>query len=101
MELDSPNVCVMVDTPETQLQAISRRLRELREAMGYSQATMARIAGIGPTTWNNYETAIRRISLDEAMKVCSATGATLDWIYRGEGIGQLPRDLALKLRRTG
>lgn len=101
MELDSPNVCDMVDTPESQAKAISRRLRELRQALGYTQATMARIAGIGTTTWNNYEKGLRRISLDEALKVCSATGATLDWIYRGEGIGQLPRDLALKLRRVG
>lgn len=90
----------MAATPETPLQGISRRLRELRETLGYTQATMAQIAGLNRTTWNNYENGVRRISLDEALKVCSATGVTLDWIYRGEGIGQLPRDLALKLRQA-
>lgn len=100
MELIALKIRGVKVTPETPLQGISRRLRELREALGHTQATMAQIAGINRTTWNNYETGLRRISLDEALKVCSATGATLDWIYRGEGIGQLPRDLALKLRQS-
>jgi transcriptional regulator with XRE-family HTH domain len=90
----------MQDTPPETTLRISRRLRELREVMGHSQSTMARLAGISVQAWHNYEKGIRRISLDEALKLCDATSVTLDWIYRGQGIGLLPHALVLKLRQA-
>lgn len=84
--------CGIWDTPRPMphdfsldsLEAIAARLALLRKAKGASSAAeFARRLDIGATAWNNYETATRRISLDEAMKVVRLTGASLDWIYRG------------------
>ena len=75
---------------------IGARLRLTREAFGLSQADWYRLAGIWPSAWNNYETGLRRISLDQALKVCDATGVSLDWIYRGATTG-LPRGMASKM----
>jgi transcriptional regulator with XRE-family HTH domain len=62
---------------------IGARLRELREASGMTARAFADFLGIAETTWNNYERGKRRISIDEALKVASRTGAGLDWIFRG------------------
>lgn len=62
---------------------IGARLLELRRAYGYKAKDFASFVGIAETTWNNYERGKRRISIDEALKVASRTGAGLDWIFRG------------------
>jgi transcriptional regulator with XRE-family HTH domain len=79
--------------PETEAQLLAKRLRLTREAMKLSQAEWCRLVGIDPQAWNNYEKARNRISIDEALKVCQATRASLDWIYRG-----LPVKLATVIR---
>lgn len=68
--------------PES-VEAIADRLKRTREAMGFSQAEWCRLVGIEPQQWNNYERARNRIAIDQALKVCAATGITTDWIYRG------------------
>jgi transcriptional regulator with XRE-family HTH domain len=78
--------------------AIAERLRLTREATALSQAQWCRRVGISTTAWNNYESAARRISLEQAFKVCSAMGLTLDWIYRGISAG-LPMQLATAIQR--
>jgi transcriptional regulator with XRE-family HTH domain len=82
----------------TSLPAIASRLKALREASGLKQAAWCRLIGIDTNAWNNYERGIRRISLDQALLVCTTTGATLEYIYRGMG-GGLPMELAIKLQR--
>ncbi|MGC2781121.1 MAG: helix-turn-helix transcriptional regulator [Bradyrhizobium sp.] len=77
---------------------ISDRLRLIREAKGLNQATFARLVGIEPQAINNYETGLRRISVDQAIKICAATGVSLDYIYRGL-TGHLPVDIATELQR--
>lgn len=72
---------------ETSLDAIAKRLRATREALGLSQIQLAKRADISPTAWNNYEQAIKRISIDNGLKLCRSTGVTLDWIYRGDKSG--------------
>jgi len=67
--------------------------------MGLTQAAWCRVTGIEPQAWNNYERGLRRISLDQALKVCQATGATLDWLYRGMADG-LPVRLAMAIRQS-
>jgi transcriptional regulator with XRE-family HTH domain len=62
---------------------IGDRLLELRRAYGMKAKDFAAFVGIAETTWNNYERGKRRISIDEALKVASRTGAGLDWIFRG------------------
>lgn len=82
--------------PES-LKAIGDRLRRTRLAMKMQQATWCRYVGIEPPAWNNFEKGIRRISVDNALKVCRATGVSLDWIYRGMS-AQLPLNLATELQ---
>lgn len=77
--------------------AISHRLLLLRKALGYSQVFMAKVMGQSPSTWAMYETGDRRISIDQALKLCATVGASLDWIYRGN-IHTLPADLAEKIQ---
>jgi DNA-binding XRE family transcriptional regulator len=64
--------------------AIAARLTRLREAMEWSQTTMAERVGVQLTTWNNYETAVSPIPWRTALNVCVVTGASLDWIYRDQ-----------------
>lgn len=77
--------------------AIQLRLKSLRLAMGMKQAPWCRLVGISTAAWNNFESGYRRISIDQAIKICSAVGVSLDWIYRGQA-GALPFDLAIKIK---
>lgn len=79
------------------LEQISARLTLLRGALDLTQASMADLIGAKPQAWGNYETGERRIRVDEALKLCTALGVTLDWIYRGN-MSQLPVELAEKLQ---
>lgn len=80
-----------------ELEEIGARLKLLREAMQMEQAAFARLVGIEPQAWNNYERGFRRISIDQAKKLCATTGVSLDWIYRGIAAG-LPINLAAALQ---
>ncbi|UVF22110.1 helix-turn-helix transcriptional regulator [Microvirga terrae] len=67
------------------LQAIARRLRHLRERLGYTRAKdWCEYIGMGQQSWSNFENARRRISLDEALKLVALTEVSLDWIYLGK-----------------
>lgn len=77
---------------------IAERLRRTREALRLNQATWCRMTGIKQQAWNNYERGLNRISIDQAIKVCAATGVSLDWIYRGVSTG-LPITLAIALQQ--
>jgi transcriptional regulator with XRE-family HTH domain len=81
-----------------ELDDISDRLKQLRESTKLDQVAFCRVVGIEPQAWNNYERGFRRISLDQALKICQATGASLDWIYRGIG---KPVKLPASVRRQG
>jgi transcriptional regulator with XRE-family HTH domain len=82
----------------TAVEMIAERLRLTRAASGLNQAAWCRLVGINPQAWNNYEQARNRISLDQALRICSATGVTLDWIYRGIAAG-LPISMASEIQR--
>lgn len=76
------------------LMDIGRRIRTLRKALGYDNAAMfAAYIGWSPQQLSNYENGSKRPELTMAIKLCSRTGATLDYIYRGEFAG-LPLSLA-------
>lgn len=79
---------------------IGARLRRLRIALGHPKAsTFCRVVGISDGAWNHYEHGRRRIAIDEALKVVTKTGASLDWIYRGLE-HTLPKHLADKLHEA-
>lgn len=70
--------------PEESRFAIAQRIKWTREALGLIPAAFARRVGISPQALNNYEIKAQRPAIDEALKICAATGVTLDWIYRGD-----------------
>ncbi|HEX5516369.1 MAG TPA: helix-turn-helix transcriptional regulator [Pseudolabrys sp.] len=85
--------------PVTEAEKLADRLKRTREAFGLNQADWSRLVGIEPQAWSNYEQGIRRISIDQALKVCAATGVTTDWIYRGLMTSGLPTEVQLNLQR--
>jgi transcriptional regulator with XRE-family HTH domain len=68
---------------------IGNRLRRLREtyAPGLSQREWAERHNFSPTQYNNWEKGKRRITVDEAQRLCDAYGLTLDFVYRGRRDG--------------
>lgn len=87
-------------------QSVGERLRLIRLAYSalqrrerdISQAEFARICDIGAPAWNNAETGDNRLGIDNALAVCRRTGASLDYIYRGE-MSHLPLALAAEIDR--
>ncbi len=67
--------------------AISARVIQLREAYGLSPKEAYRRCEIDKTTWNNYECAYSRPSTDNAARICETFGVTLDWLYTGNTAG--------------
>jgi transcriptional regulator with XRE-family HTH domain len=77
--------------------AIGSRLRLLRKAKGLkTQLQLAKLIGADISRYNNWETGFRPVPVPFAIKICGFTGATLDYIYRGETSG-LPLSLATAL----
>jgi DNA-binding XRE family transcriptional regulator len=82
--------------------AIGRRLLITRQYYMMSQADFAKGAGINDNTYNQYEKAKKRPSIENAIQLCNRYNITLDWIYRGEASG-LRHELAtmvLGLQKT-
>jgi transcriptional regulator with XRE-family HTH domain len=76
------------------LEDIGRRIRDLREAMGYDKASLfAEFMDWSPQQLWNYETGQKRPKVSVAIQLCRKTHVTLDWIYRGEPAG-LPLEMA-------
>lgn len=57
------------------------RVRELREARGWTQAELAAIAGLATITVRQIETAKRRPSLDTAARLAKALDVPIDALY--------------------
>lgn len=76
----------MVDSNEE----IARRLVRLRKTLRLSQADMCRRLGVAPNRWNQYESGMRRITLEVAGKLRDTFGITADWVFFGDESG-LPR----------
>lgn len=75
--------------------AIGRRLISIREAFSdLNQKEWADKHGFNQTQYNNWETGLRRISVDDAEKLSDLYGLTLDFVYRGRRDGL--SDTALK-----
>ena len=67
---------------------IGARLRKVREAFSdLAQNAWAERHGFGTSQWNNWENGVRRISVDEAERLCDLYGLSLDYIYLGRRDG--------------
>lgn len=79
---------------------IALRLRRLRLALGFTQKrAWCNFIGTLEPSWHVFESGSRRITIDEALRLCERTGASLDWLYRGIEYS-LPVYLAEKLRQV-
>jgi transcriptional regulator with XRE-family HTH domain len=90
--------------------AIAKRLRLIRVAYGVVKgmphemhpAAMARLVGVSPQAWTNYEREHNKIGLETAVQLRCMTGVTLDYVFLGDR-SALPYSLAVaiaKLERT-
>lgn len=77
---------------------VARRLILTREALGLSQTEICRRTGIKTNTWNQWENKPQRLTLDNAIVICTVFGVTLDWIYRGR-LETLPYNLGEKIKQ--
>ena len=67
---------------------IGQRLVAIREGFSdLDQRNWALKHGFGITQWNNWEKGIRRITVDEAERLCALYGLSLDFIYLGRRDG--------------
>ena len=73
--------------PDPRFVPIAQRLLAARTTTGLEQTDYARGAKIAQNTYNQYEQAVRRPSLDNAIKLCRAYNLTLDWIYLDDPSG--------------
>jgi transcriptional regulator with XRE-family HTH domain len=77
---------------------VAERLKLLRQALGLEQAEIARRAGISPSAWNNAETGDNRIGISNAIKLRTAFGIGLDYIFCGD-LRVLPAELQREIAR--
>ena len=79
--------------PQASRTEIAARLRVTRQAFGMGQYDFADRAGIAGNTYNQYEQAKKRPTIENALALCRAYGLTLDWVYAGDPSG-LPYKVA-------
>jgi transcriptional regulator with XRE-family HTH domain len=85
--MDAPILAGMVDSVESQA-SIGHRIRAMREALGeHNASAFAAKLGWTPQQLSNYENGRKRPEVSMAIRLCTRTGATLDYIYRGEFAG--------------
>jgi DNA-binding XRE family transcriptional regulator len=68
-------------------EAIAARLAITRLALGFKTqaAFTAKVDGLTPQRWNNYEAGRDRLTLNLALVICRKFPVvTLDWLYRGD-----------------
>ena len=78
-------------------EAVGRRLRLVRTALGLTQREFAGSAAVATNTYGQWETGARALSPAQAIELCDTHNLTLDWIYRGDP-GNLPYKLATALK---
>lgn len=71
-----------------QFHDVAERLVKIRQAFSdLGQKAWAEKHGFSQTQYNNWEKGVRRITVDEAERLCDIYGLTLDFIYRGRRDG--------------
>jgi len=68
--------------------AVGRRIEKLRGAAGVeSQRVMAELLGVDTNRYNNWANGVAAFPVPFAVKLCAITGATLDYVFRGDESG--------------
>lgn len=76
------------------------RLEAIRKACGFDSQEdfAAELLGVDKSTYTLIKKGERRLSLDSALKLRTMRRIPLDYVYFGDGLSQLPADLAEALR---
>jgi transcriptional regulator with XRE-family HTH domain len=74
------------------IKEVSLRIIHIMNALGDSQVRFSKRTGISQQSINNWVKGRAAPSLAQALKICQRTGATLDYIYRGD-VTNLPARL--------
>lgn len=77
--------------------AMQLRIKRLREAKGWSVNMMAQLCGVGQSTVSNWQGSRpgQPPGREGIFTIARVTGASPDWIYRGEG--EIPTELLAKV----
>ena len=76
---------------------IGRRLKQIRQVLGWSQAAIAWKLEVTRARWRNWENGVSQVPPHEALRLKRLLpGLTLDWIYDGDN-HHFSYDLAHKL----
>ncbi|KAA2236434.1 helix-turn-helix domain-containing protein [Salinarimonas soli] len=76
---------------------VGRRLRLMRDIMGWSQMDLCRMLDIGQSRWSAYETGRVGMPIYEARRLKRLVpGLTLDYLYEGD-TRHLTLELAMRL----
>ena len=63
--------------------SIGNRIKEIRTAMGWTQAKLAEKSGVEPSNISHIERAATKLSLPTLVNIANSLGATLDEIAYG------------------
>jgi len=55
-------------------------------------------ANLKPNRYSQYETGVRALTIEAALRICDEYGVSLDWLYRGDR-SRLPHHLAIDIAR--
>ena len=69
-----------LDSPKV----VASRLKHARLALGLTQIQLTLVLGVSQSRWSQYETGLRRITIEIAVRLRNQFGIPLDWIYCGD-----------------
>jgi|GEM_PF-1308922 len=86
----------MLEEQEDHIDAVSARLKRVREVLGLSKKDFAERAGLTEQTYGPFENAKRELSLTAAKKLRKRYGLPLEFMYFGK-IDDLPTRISKDL----
>ncbi|WP_416368599.1 helix-turn-helix transcriptional regulator [Tritonibacter mobilis] len=86
----------MLEEQEDHIDAVSARLKRVREVLGLSKKDFAERAGLTEQTYGPFENAKRELSLSAAKKLRKRYGLPLEFMYFGK-IDDLPTRISKDL----
>lgn len=78
------------DDAAIDVSGIAKRLAATREATGLNKSSFARMAGIWPNLYGQFESGKRVLTIGAAVKIANTHNVSLDWLYLGrtDGLSQ-------------
>lgn len=86
----------MLEDQRDSREAVSARLRRVREILDLDKKTFAEGAGLSPQAYGEFENGVRELSLGSAKKLREAYSLSLEFLYFGNK-ADLPHRIATQL----